>query len=101
MTTSQNEIIDIRFSSKTPAKVIARTIENEIAFGMCFHDAFEEAARFFGKQNTKLWAAWHYSDFREFIPCAYIPEFADWINSLASTPEDLVYEIQEFANMKI
>ena len=27
--------------------------------------------------------------------------FADWINNFASTPEDLVCEIQEFANMKI
>lgn len=27
--------------------------------------------------------------------------FADWINNFASTPEDLVCEIQEFANMII
>ena len=27
--------------------------------------------------------------------------FANWINKFASTPEDLVCEIQEFANMTI
>ena len=27
--------------------------------------------------------------------------FANWINKFASTPEDLVSEIQEFANMTI
>lgn len=73
-----NEIIDIRFSDRTPKKVIIRTIENENKFGMSLHDSFEEAARYYCKPNTELWAAWYYSDFRKFIPYAYKEEFLNF-----------------------
>ena len=55
-----------------------RTKENVDVYNMCFSDAFEEAVRTLAKKGTKLWKAWYYSDFREYIPSEYIPERLDF-----------------------
>ena len=45
---------------------------------MCLTDAFEEAVKTLAKKGTRLWKAWYYSDFREYIPCAYKEEYLDF-----------------------
>lgn len=41
-------------------------------------DAFEIVARENSVKGSKLWAAWYWCDFREFIPMAYRPQFLDF-----------------------
>ncbi len=61
------------------SKVIRkRTKENMEVYNMCLSDSFEEAVKTYAKEGTQLWKAWYYSDFRKFIPSAYIPEYLDF-----------------------
>lgn len=63
---------------RVPQKVIERTKENMETCNMSLSDAFKEAAREFAKKGTKLWWAWYYNDFREFIPVVYEAEYLDF-----------------------
>lgn len=66
------------FSKKVSKSVANRTVENMERYGMSLSDAFEEAARSLAKNNTELWAAWYFCDFRKFIPFAYLPKYLDF-----------------------
>ena len=45
---------------------------------MGLYDSFKEAVREFSKTGTKLWKAWYYDDFREYIPCIYNSEYLNF-----------------------
>ena len=66
------------FSKKVSKAVATRTIENMEVYGMGLSDSFEEAARHLAKNNTELWAAWYFCDFRKFIPSAYDAKYLDF-----------------------
>lgn len=59
-------------------KIRERTKENMEVYHMCLSDSFEEAVRELAKKGTELWKAWYYSDFRKFIPSAYVQEYLDF-----------------------
>lgn len=58
-------------------KMIARVEENLTVYNMSLADAFEEAAKHFAKKGTKLWKAWYYNDFSEYIPQVYDAKYLD------------------------
>ena len=68
----------MEFAKRIPKAIKERTEENMQVYCMCLSDAFEEAVRTLAKKGTKLWKAWYYSDFREYIPCAYQSEYLDF-----------------------
>lgn len=76
MSSTRFEREDIK--KRVPQKVIERTRENMETFHMVLSDAFEEAAREFAKKGTKLWWAWYYNDFREFIPVVYEEKYLNF-----------------------
>lgn len=59
-------------------QVRERTKENMNVYFLGLADAFDEAARTYAKKGTELWKAWYYSDFRKYIPSAYIEEYLDF-----------------------
>ena len=70
---------------RVPAAVRERTRENMDVYCMSLGDAFEEAVREYVStrkttnwRNSELADAWFYSDFRKFIPSAYVPEALDF-----------------------
>lgn len=58
-------------------KMIARVEENLTVYNLCLADAFEEAARTLAKKGSRLWKAWYYNDFREYIPQVYDAKYLD------------------------
>lgn len=66
------------FAKRVPKAIKERTEENYYTYNMCLSDAFEEAVRTLAKKGTKLWKAWYYSDFREYIPSVYREEYLDF-----------------------
>lgn len=66
------------FAKRVSKAIKERTEENYYAYNMCLSDAFEEAVKTFAKKGTKLWKAWYYNDFREYIPSAYREEYLDF-----------------------
>ena len=67
-------------AKRVPAWIIKRTEENMMYYCMGLYDAFKEAVRNYPrlKKGSKLYKAWFYDDFREYIPSAYIPERLDF-----------------------
>ena len=65
------------FAKRVPKKILDRTKENMEVYNMGLYDSFKEAVREFSKTGTKLWKAWYYDDFREYVPCIYCPEYLD------------------------
>ncbi len=63
---------------KVPKKVLARVRENMESHNMSLSDAFREAAREKATLGTRLFTAWYYDDFREFIPIAYEEKYLDF-----------------------
>ena len=63
---------------KVPKVVRKRTQENMEVYNMCLSDAFKEAAKTYAKEGTELWKAWHYDDFRKYIPSIYRPKYLDF-----------------------
>ncbi len=62
-----------------PRAVAERTEENMTVYNMSLGDAFEEAVRECSVDpNSELYKAWYYSDFRRFIPSAYLAEYLDF-----------------------
>ena len=59
-------------------KIRKRTQENMEVYHMVLADSFEEAVRELAKKGTKLWKAWYYNDFREYIPSAYDKIYLDF-----------------------
>lgn len=68
----------MEFAKRVPKAIENRTKENMKVYNMTFIDAFEEAVRTLAKKNTRLWKAWYYSDFREYIPSEYIEKYLDF-----------------------
>lgn len=68
----------MEFAKRVPKAIKDRTEENYYAYNMCWTDAFEEAVKTLAKKRTKLWKAWYYSDFREYIPSVYRVEYLDF-----------------------
>lgn len=62
------------------ASIIRRRVkENMNVYGLGLADAFDEAARMYArKKSSELYKAWYYSDFRKYIPSAYLPEYLDF-----------------------
>lgn len=63
---------------KVSKAIRKRTKENMEVYNMCLLDSFEEAVKTYAKEETELWKAWYYSDFRKFIPSVYMPEYLDF-----------------------
>ena len=63
---------------KVPKKVIERVRESMETYNMSLGDAFKEAACKFSKPGTRLFAAWYYDDFREYIPSEYQEKYLDF-----------------------
>lgn len=55
-----------------------RVRENMDVFGMGLYDAFDEAVRECVHTPCELFAAWYVSDYRKFIPEAYLPKYLDF-----------------------
>lgn len=70
--------MDIKFAKRVPKSVVSRTAENMEVYNMGLADAFQEAARALARPGTKLYRAWYYDDFREYIPDAYDPKYLDF-----------------------
>lgn len=68
----------MEFAKRVPKAIKERTEENYYTYNMSLADAFEEAVKTFAKKGTKLWKAWYYNDFREYIPSEYKEEFLDF-----------------------
>lgn len=66
------------FAKKIPKKILKRIKENMEIYSLTLDEAFEEAVRTLAKSGSKLWKAWYYSDFREYVPCLYEPEYLDF-----------------------
>lgn len=66
------------FAKQVPKRIKERTEKNMDVYGMGLSDAFEEAVRELAKKGTKLWKAWYYCDFREYIPSAYQSKYLDF-----------------------
>ena len=63
---------------KVPQNIRKRTKENMEEYNMCLSDSFEEAVKTYAKEDTELYKAWYYSDFRKYIPSAYESKYLDF-----------------------
>ena len=63
---------------RVPKRVIERVRENMETYNMSLADALKEAAGAFANLGTRLFAAWYYDDFREYIPSEYQTKYLDF-----------------------
>lgn len=63
---------------KVPMRIRERTKENMDKYCLTLYDAFQEAVRELAKKGTKLYKAWYYDDFREYIPSVYYEKYLDF-----------------------
>lgn len=61
-----------------PQKIRRQTKKYMEKYCMGLYDAFNIVCREYAEKGTELRAAWYTSDYRKFIPSAYIPEFLDF-----------------------
>lgn len=61
-----------------PQKIRRLTKKYMEKYNLDLHDGFNLACREHAEKGTELYAAWHTSDYRNFIPSAYIPESLDF-----------------------
>lgn len=87
MSMTKFEESDIKL--KVPKKVLNRVKENMEVYNLSLSDAFKEAAREFATLGTRLFTAWYYDDFREYIPIAYQEKYLDF------NKYPLRYEVKE------
>ena len=66
------------FAKRVSKKILDRAKENMEVYSMGLYDSFKEAVRELSKPGTKLWKAWYYDDFREYIPCVYNQKYLDF-----------------------
>lgn len=66
------------FAKRVSKKILDRTKENMEVYSIGLYDSFKEAVRELSKTGTKLWKAWYYDDFREYIPCVYNQKYLDF-----------------------
>lgn len=69
---------DDLITGRVSKKIKERVKENMEVYHMSLANSFEEAVRELAKKGTELWKAWYYSDFRKFIPSAYLPKYMDF-----------------------
>ena len=69
---------DDMIQGNVPKKIRERVKVNMEIYLLDLADAFEEAVRALAKPNTELWKAWYHSDYRAFIPSAYLDEYLDF-----------------------
>ena len=67
-----------KIAKRVSKQIKERTKENIEVYGMTFYDSFKESAKELSKKGSKLWKAWYYDDFREYIPSEYISEYLDF-----------------------
>ena len=67
-----------RFAKRIPKAIRERTEENYYTYNMSLLDSFKEAVKELAKKGTKLWKAWYYDDFREYIPSEYQAKYLDF-----------------------
>lgn len=64
---------------RVPKAVRERTRENMDLFYMGLYDAFDNAVReCVDGRSVELVKAWYHSDYRAFIPSAYMPMYLDF-----------------------
>jgi hypothetical protein len=68
----------MHFAKRVPIAIVERTEENYYTYNMSLLDSFKEAVKELAKKGTKLWKAWYYDDFREYLPGEYIEEYLDF-----------------------
>lgn len=68
----------MEFAKRVPKAIEKRTKENMEIYYMGLADAFEEAVKTLAKKGSKLWKAWYYNDFREYIPSEYREDYLDF-----------------------
>lgn len=61
-----------------PDDVRERTKENMEVFSMGLYDAFDDAVRECVHTTCELFVAWYVSDYRKFIPDAYLPKYLNF-----------------------
>lgn len=66
------------FVKRVPKIILKRTQENMEVYNMTLYDSFQEAVKTYAKQGSRLWKAWYYDDFREYVPCIYDPKYLDF-----------------------
>ena len=66
------------FVKRVPKIILKRTQENMEVYNMALYDSFQEAVKTYAKQGSRLWKAWYYDDFREYVPCIYDPKYLDF-----------------------
>ena len=69
---------DDMIQGNVPKKIRKRVKVNMEIYLLGLADAFEEAVRALAKPDTELWKAWYHSDYRAFIPSAYLDEYLDF-----------------------
>lgn len=63
---------------RVPKAVRERTKENMEQYHMSLYDAFDEAVRHVSPKGAELRNAWFFSDYRKFIPEAYLPKYLNF-----------------------
>lgn len=63
---------------RVPMRIRERTKENMNEYCLTLYDAFSEAVRELAKKGTKLYRAWYYDDFREYIPSVYDEKYLNF-----------------------
>lgn len=66
------------FKGNVPKDIQDRTIENMDVYHLGLADAFDEACRELAPKGSELYNAWYNSDFRKFIPSAYLEKYLDF-----------------------
>lgn len=70
---------DGMIAKRVPKWIVNRTRENMENYNMDLYDAFDEAVRNYPRKlSKKLWAAWYFSNYREYIPSAYFPNYIEF-----------------------
>ena len=63
---------------RVPRAVRERTKENMDVHHMSLYDAFDEAVRYVSPNGAEIRKAWYFSDYRRFIPEAYLPKYLNF-----------------------
>lgn len=63
---------------RVPKAVRERTKENMNEHNMGLYDAFDEAVRYVSPKSAELRLAWYFSDYRKYIPEAYLPKYLNF-----------------------
>ena len=65
-------------TKRVPKEIMKRTQEYFDDYQMDLYDSFNEAVRHYRKPSQELRLAFLSSDYREYIPSAYLPQYLDF-----------------------